>query len=516
MRTVYPHVAVIGVDGMGRFNQKAHTPVMDGLFRDGAQTFSACSMSPTISAENWGAVLLGADPMVHRLTNSIVSRCPYTNETLPSVFRRIRSAMPQAMLASCCTWDAINTGMIEQDIGVQKCTAETDEALCTQIAAQVQKKPTFLFVQFDEVDGAGHSFGFGGDKYIEQIEKSDAYIGRIVEAYKKAGIWEDTLFVVTADHGGHRNSHGGYNDTEKYVYLAACGKGIEKSELAYAQTKDVAAIVLYALGLEVPTYDKQGFSAQVPKGLFPRFQGDYHRPVPQAFLPQTRETPDFHAENGLDAILPGRVRLALFFDGDLRDGTGTYSFEEIGHVKYYGGGVSGFYGEFGATGYGVCPAFRFGRKSFSIGVWLKIDPTICEDVSVCGTKAYAHHRKGFEIALQAQDTQILLGNAQGEHVQFVTPFHEFVSEGWLHALYCVDQENAQIHVYYNFRFVRTIPVEARFLGDMDNLPFTVGNDGGHYTNDKEFRLLFNMDDLLVFDGALKPADIEKLRGYYGV
>ncbi len=108
----YQHVIVIGIDGMGNYNLKADTPNMDMLFENGAVNNAALSMDPTISAENWGAMLIGCDPGVHELTNSIISRFEYKNKALPTVFTRIRKEYPEAYLASCCNWDPINYGKV--------------------------------------------------------------------------------------------------------------------------------------------------------------------------------------------------------------------------------------------------------------------------------------------------------------------------------------------------------------------------------------------------------------------
>ncbi|MBR0537778.1 MAG: alkaline phosphatase family protein, partial [Clostridia bacterium] len=97
-RKIYKYCAVIGVDGMGNYNRLADTPNMDRIFANGATTYFALSMDPTISAENWGAMLLGASPVVHGLTNGWISQNEYSNKALPSVFTRIRRAFPEAYL----------------------------------------------------------------------------------------------------------------------------------------------------------------------------------------------------------------------------------------------------------------------------------------------------------------------------------------------------------------------------------------------------------------------------------
>ena len=87
------------------------------------------------------------------------------------------------------------------------------------------------------------------------------------------GIIDETLFMVIADHGGtpfngSGASHGGWTDAEKYVTFAAVGPGVRPGSIGEMNVRDLAAIVLYALGLEAPAFDENGWTAQIPEGLF--------------------------------------------------------------------------------------------------------------------------------------------------------------------------------------------------------------------------------------------------------
>ena len=106
---------------------------LDKIFENGATTNFGLSMDPTISAENWGAMLLGAEPIVHGLTNSKLSHNDHKNELLPSLFKRIYNAIPDAKLYSYCNWNPINIGLIEKDIPVEKYTNGNDKELTDEI-----------------------------------------------------------------------------------------------------------------------------------------------------------------------------------------------------------------------------------------------------------------------------------------------------------------------------------------------------------------------------------------------
>ena len=65
------------------------------------------------------------------------------------------------------------------------------------------KKPKLSMINLPEIDDTGHKYGgMSSPETIKPvIENVDIQIGRIMKAFKEAGIFEKTLFVVTADHG---------------------------------------------------------------------------------------------------------------------------------------------------------------------------------------------------------------------------------------------------------------------------------------------------------------------------
>lgn len=277
----FSHVIVIGVDGAGSWFRVADTPNFDRIFENGAVTYNALSSKPTISAECWGSMLIGVGPEVHGLTNEIVSTVPYdVNSPFPSLFRRIREAYPDAVLGSYCDWNPITYGIVENNIGVSHDTAHDTELTPIVCDYIIKNKPDFLFIHFDSVDGAGHSTGYGLPKFIGRIHEVDKLIGDVYSAAVEAGMIEDTLFIVIADHGGANDEagkghHGEWTDGEKYVTFAAAGKGINKNEIEVMNIRDLAAIVLYAMGIEAPDFDENGWTAQIPEGLFADYEGEY-------------------------------------------------------------------------------------------------------------------------------------------------------------------------------------------------------------------------------------------------
>ena len=269
MKRLYRHIIVIGVDGAGGFFEQAETPAFDRIFAHGAQTYRALASNPTISAECWGSMLIGTSPKVHGLTNGWISEHPYpVDSDFPTVFRRIREADPDAELGAISCWNPINTGIIEDDPKIYKFSAGDDDEVPVIERYIREKKPDFLFVQFDSVDGAGHGCGYGTKGHLDRIGVIDTFLDRIYNTIVDTGIADETLFIVLADHGGRDTGHGGWSDTEKYVTFAAIGKTVKEGHLEKVNVRDLASIILYAYGLEAPAFLIGGWTSQIPAGLF--------------------------------------------------------------------------------------------------------------------------------------------------------------------------------------------------------------------------------------------------------
>lgn len=512
----YEHVIVIGVDGMGNFNTKAKTPNIDKLFKDMAYTDYALSMNPTISAENWGAMILGAEPYIHKLTNQRVETYEYKNNDLPSVFNIIRQHYPDELLSSFCNWNPINSGIIENDLNVLRVTADNDEDLTEKIVDNIKNKPLFFFIQFDQCDGAGHKYGYGTKEHIAQIEKTDLYIGKIADEYKNQGIFEDTLFIVIADHGGYIKGHGGYTEGEKFVFFGVRGKNIKSGKIEYASTKDISALVLYALGIDIPEYNEYGYTSQVPLGIFENYSNDYNRVIPKTNYIKSRKTPLFDSREGMSNFIPReKLSLALFFDNDLNDITGK-AVKEEGLVKYYSDGVYSSRGELGLTGYITAEEIKLGNESFSVCVWFKIDKALKSMAALCGTKDLSLDssggERGFLILQKLMDTTFIISNGKSQK-SVTVPFRE-IEDGWVHLTAVFDKEKKEIRIYYNFKEAFVEKIEDEFLCSLDNLPFTIGNDAAHKLNNAICKVLVNIDDFVLFKDILTDEEIKRFSEYY--
>ena len=75
-----------------------------------------------------------------------------------------------------------------------------------------------------------------------------------VEAIKKAGIYDDTIIILTADHGGIKKGHGGKTLQEMEIPFIIAGKNVKQ----YGEFKecmmqfDTASTIAYIFGLKQP------------------------------------------------------------------------------------------------------------------------------------------------------------------------------------------------------------------------------------------------------------------------
>ena len=261
------HVILIGIDAMSvQGLRMANTPCMDSLIRNGAVSYSVRTVAPSTSTPNWNTMFYGAGPEISGpaiwhwngesyMRNLDIAPVVMTeNSRFPNIFRVLRDQRPDAEIGAVYEWFAIRM-MFEEEVLNFYETKKTS-ALTTQRAVEYirEKKPNFLFVHLDEVDGFGHRQGHMSPRYIQGIEQADSMVRKIVHAVHDAGIAQRTMIMIVSDHGGLYRSHGDAAWEEVTVPFIFSGAGIRKNYEIRQQIYvfDVAASVAFALGIEIP------------------------------------------------------------------------------------------------------------------------------------------------------------------------------------------------------------------------------------------------------------------------
>jgi hypothetical protein len=510
----YKHVIIIGVDGGGAFFKNTSTPRMDAIFKNGAVSYRTKTSYPTISAQCWGSMLHSVLPEFHRLTNGTVGSKPFKPDSpFPSIFRLVKEAFPNANMASFCNWNPINVGIIEDNLGVVKGTG-SDPEVANKVVQYIQgNDPTLVFVQFDSVDGAGHGSGYGSARHLSAITAVDALIGNIYDAVKRKGILDDTLFLVSADHGGTpEGSHGGDTDAERYVFLGVAGKTVvEGGQIQEPEVRDIAAISAYAFGLDFP----ETWTGIVPGGLFQGVEAmERHEmepeeiPVSENRKHKTEPTPSL---DNVKSLLEGHNVIAYFpLDGDEKDALGKVETVTTGKLYY----SDAYYGK-GADmsdGYITLKDVAVGTNSFSVALWIKTNGVPSDPCIISNKNWNSGGNIGFVLSIRSdEDIKFNAGN-NGDRMDAGAGLPLDYKNGWMHVILVVDRDKNKIRLFYDFasELDYDIPESLRNVS-FDALDLNIGQDGtGHYGA----HLAAQLDEFIITADALSDEDIAKLKAYY--
>ncbi|WP_422354390.1 alkaline phosphatase family protein [Roseivirga pacifica] len=257
------HVVIIGVDGMSPDGiRNAETPNMDQMVVMGSSSMVARGVLPTVSSPNWASLIMGASPAQHGVTsndwrkdkNNIPTQVSGTTAFFPTIFKVAKDQQPDLKTAIIYDWGGFGNLFDHSNPTYQE-HAEGEENTTERVVEYFTKeKPNFLFVHLDHVDHAGHSEGHGTPAYYESVEKADQLIGKIMAAVANSDVSDETVIIVTSDHGGVGMGHGGESLAEIEIPWIAYGKNIkqEKALRSAINTYDTPATAAYLLGLEIP------------------------------------------------------------------------------------------------------------------------------------------------------------------------------------------------------------------------------------------------------------------------
>ncbi len=258
------HVVVIGCDGFGALGFTAsNAPVLHQLMREGSYSLHARGVMPTSSSPNWASMIMGAGPEQHGVTSNewetnkfeIAPTVHGSAGFFPTIFGTLRAQKPGVKIAVIHDWDGFGRLVEPTAPNILENHKGSTNTARRAIEVILKEKPTFLFIHFDDVDHAGHTFGWKSTEYFQEVEQMDGLIGSVLQALTDAGIRDKTIVLMTADHGGKGKSHGGPTMEELEIPWIIAGPGIRRGHeiMAPINTYDTAATLARIFKLKPPT-----------------------------------------------------------------------------------------------------------------------------------------------------------------------------------------------------------------------------------------------------------------------
>ena len=244
-----------------------------------------------------------ATPAIHRLSlggTSAANACTVSPElTLPCITSLIHSQPPQQHNVLDNLWTpnaALSPGLFEvvkegggstvaiysyeplRDLGRPESLdfsyyhrhthPHTDgrELELAAVAADVlvRDRPSFTFLYIEITDLAGHGYGWMSPEYMEAVSRADRAVELVMDEVAAANMMEETIFLLTADHGGHDHQHGWHGSpqgdyespTEDIaIPWMLAGSGIRKGKVLEQEVSilDCAPTLAHLLGLPIPS-----------------------------------------------------------------------------------------------------------------------------------------------------------------------------------------------------------------------------------------------------------------------
>ncbi len=230
-------------------------PNVAGLIADGVSFgHGAMSSLPTLTLANHTGILTGAHPGHHRIINNawydktagaqVITNSPETwafsmanlNPAVETLHQAVKRTWPDALCVSCNEMCDVGAdvsifatmragGAIDRPPRAEDLPFSTERFVRPHKDYQVSSRidhlsmtqavdafdgahgelPRFMWVNFSLTDAAFHAGGPHSDIAAASLRDTDARLGQVLDAVRRAGVWDASSFFIVADHGMEEN-----------------------------------------------------------------------------------------------------------------------------------------------------------------------------------------------------------------------------------------------------------------------------------------------------------------------
>jgi predicted AlkP superfamily pyrophosphatase or phosphodiesterase len=235
--------------------QKSSTPTLDRLVAQGASSFAARSVMPSVTLPCHTSIFHSVPPTRHGITSN--SWVPMARP-IPGLIDIAAAAGKKC--AFFYNWEQLRDLSRPGTLSFSHFTdssadVDGDDGLAREAASRIPaERWDFVFLYFGTVDTAGHKHGWMSPGYLGQLERVDSLLGEVLDVLP-----DDYTVLVHADHGGHDRNHGTDCPEDMLVPWIATGNGIKASHTIQAPVSimDTAPTAAHLLGI-APHPDWEG------------------------------------------------------------------------------------------------------------------------------------------------------------------------------------------------------------------------------------------------------------------
>jgi hypothetical protein len=280
-------VILFGIDGLHwAAPEKLNMPAFNELIKEGTyihKSYMIIPHHPTIGDYSNYYSCSFPNPVLHEGTIFLNHNNRMIQEVFPPGYQT-------AFIVNVTAYSSVGRGfsscIMDGSLSDNQVVDQAIEVLKTQ-------NPVFMRVHLQTPGGKGFDISqsspekpyyrniFGKESpYVSAIENADRQLGRFVAFLKKSGLWNETVLIVTSDHGqSNIGWHSMFDEDSWMTPLVFAGSGIAKNRsLPYFEHTDIAPTIAYLLGFDKPSTNG-GAGVAVKEIVEGTNVSDFHPPM---------------------------------------------------------------------------------------------------------------------------------------------------------------------------------------------------------------------------------------------
>ncbi len=256
-------VIIIGVDGFrsDAMTQEITPSIYEFSQRNTYKNLSHLTEEETYSGPNWSSILTGVHYNKHNVYDNSFDGSLF--DIFPTFLKYIENNVDSINTSSIVNWLPINQKILSEDVDYYTNSQISDSLVFIEalnlLVDNDPIKPDILFLHFDELDAAGHNFGFSPNRkeYTDKLKNIDLYVDSLISIIDNKRLsGENWMCILVSDHGGDGFSHGDYDNIKIRETVLIVEHPLQNFKLHHnSNMTDIAPTVLDFLGISIAKFD---------------------------------------------------------------------------------------------------------------------------------------------------------------------------------------------------------------------------------------------------------------------